>query len=987
MASASDQLIGQLISHYRILQRIGQGGMGVVYKSEDTRLQRFAALKFLPPEVAHDPQMRDRFLREARAASALNHPNICTIYQVDDDNDHIFIAMEFLDGLTLREQVEQGPLPLDRLLDIATQVLDGLEAAHTEGIIHRDIKLGNIFLTKSGRAKILDFGLAKKGVAAVAMEDAEVAADDRARRERQLTSGLAALGTAAYMSPEQALGRPLDARTDLFSFGIVLYEMATGKAPFQGDSTGLLLLSIVQERPEFVRTLNPDMPEALQLIIDKCLQKQREDRYQSARDIRNDLLRLRPAVNAAPLPVPQVAQPPPPPPTAPSAAAPQAPPSTRSSASVAPGSDFAVSPDQKNPRRFWKTILSVAILALAAALAVAVFRAQHHRTLKPQDGVVLADFTNTTGESVFDNSLNQALRFDLEQSPYFQVLSARRVSDLLREMNRPPNQRLTLEVARELCLRSNSKALIQGSIASAEKGYAITLSALACQTGAPITQIDTQAKTKSDILNAMSRADRELRRKLGESLPSIQKLGRPLEESTTSSLEALEAYSQGYQAYQRNSIAQAIPSLVRAVALDPNFAQAHSLLGSVYFTSGEVTLGEEHIRLAYQLRNRVSERERFRIVLEYLRRITGQDQQAVETCQEWLRLYPDDASAYIHLGSVYLALAQFQKSAEANRQATLLAPERVAPYINGMLAYFDLERYDEAKALFAAARARGLDNELLRINRYILAFLENDNAAMQEQLRWVDGRAGSEDWLLEDWADSEAFYGRYLHSREIAGKAQAAAIRDDLPSRLIEHRARVALREAEVGNVAYSRKFAKQALAANSSVYIKVGVALAYAKIGDTSQALDLAQEVNDLKPEHALIQNYFLPSIRAAVELHNHNPEKALSILSVAQPLDFASTYLDGMQTCYLRGLAYLQLKDGAKAAAEFQKLLDHPALVDMSPTGPLAHLQIARAEVLAGNTEAARRHYQDFFALWKDADPNLLPLQQAKSEYARLP
>jgi len=979
----SDAFPGTLISHYRILEKLGEGGMGVVYKAEDTRLERFAALKFLPTEFANDKQMRERFLREARAASALNHPNICTIYDVGEAEGKVFIAMEFLDGVTLRELVGSGPVEFVRLLNIADQVLDGLEAAHEEGIIHRDIKLGNIFVTKSGRAKILDFGLAKKTESKPA---APVAAGGEGRRpgEEHLTSGLAALGTAAYMSPEQALGKPLDERTDLFSFGIVLYEMASGRAPFRGDTTGMLFLSIVQESPEQVRNINPDLPEGLQQIVDKCLQKDRDQRYQKAAEIRNDLRRLQSRWAArqagveetqAKTPVPES----------------WSPTTANHIPSSVPVEGISKAAEEHRTRRSvwrsWNTRAGIACLAFLLILAEGLYlRSQHAHALRPRDTVVLADFTNTTGDSIFDESLKQASRFDLEQSPFLNVLSERRVTDLLQQMSRPANQRLTMEVTREVCLRSNSKALIAGSITPSGSHYVVGLRALACDTETVIAGSRAEAANRSEVLKALAKADEQLRRKLGESLPSIQKFDRPLEESTTSSLEALQAYTEGMMAFQSNGLAEAVPHFQLAIQLDPNFAQAHAALGNVYYSAGQNMAGDENSQQAYELRNRVNERERFGITANYFRRTTGQVDQAIGTCQEWIRLYPDDYAGHLALGGSYLSVGELEKAAQSDRVAIQLGPDRTSAYVNAMVAYKDLERYDEAKAIFDAARARNLDNDILRINRYVIAFLEADKASMEEQLRWAQNKPGSEDRLLEDWADTQAYYGRYTKAREFGNKAIAAAMRDRVNERSLEHQAHQALREAEVGNRELVRRLATPTLTASDGVYVRVLVALALAKVGDNAESGKLANELNRDKPLHELVQNYYLPTIRAVIELNKNHPDKSIAILEPALSLEKASTLLDGLEPAYVRGQAYLQEGKGSEAAKEFQKLLDHPGLVELWVTGALARLQMARAEDLSGNRDAARKHYQDFFALWKDADPDLPILKQAKAEYARL-
>jgi len=963
------------ISHYRILEKLGAGGMGVVYLAEDMKLGRKVAIKILSHEFTTNKDRLNRFELEASAASNLNHPNILTIHEVGVDDGRHYIATEFIDGVTLRRKMAASQLETPEILDIGVQVAGALEEAHSAGIVHRDINPDNIMVRRNGYVKVLDFGLAKL----TETVDRSPSDAEAATRVLVQTDAGVVMGTSHYMSPEQARGKPVDARSDIWSLGVVIYEMVAGRTPFEGETSTDVIVAITQKEPPPLARFAPDVPAELEWIVMKALRKDRDERYQTIKELTTDLRRLRQRLDfqselersSAPVSV-----------SGSRLSAPAAAPTTQLRAMPTVEKSHVSSAEYiaNGIQRHKIAVAVVALLLLVATASAFYFYKRNSHRLTSRDTILLADFVNTTGEPVFDGTLKQALAVDLGQTPFLNLFPEDRVRETLRFMGRSPDDRITRDVGREICERQGIKAMLTGSIASIGSHYSIILEAIDPRSGDPIAREQIEAESKEKVLSSLGTAASNLRQKLGESLSSIRKYDVSIEQATTSSLEALKAYAMANDERAKGRAREALTFYQRAVDLDPNFAMAYARIGVYYGNAEQFEAAKEYTQKAYDLRDRVSERERLYITEKYSMYITGELEKTIETLQTWTRLYPDDFIPHNNLSLNYKLIGRWDEALKEALEAVRLSPNNISAYDNLVESFIGLGRFDEAEQ--AERDAQKINSEGLgaHVNNYQFAFLRRDQGAMDREVQWARGKP--EEAELTHFLSVSAIYaGKLKQAEELKKHALELLKRQERQENAAGGLMNFAGNLVFLGQCDQAKENAKAAMSLIKGQMNLPAAAFIFAACDDQSQAQSLLETARAAYPKNTIINTVAVPIVAAAAEGKRGNYDQAIRLLEGVRGYEFG--LILGVSTKYARGNLYLQQKMGKEAAAEFQSILDHPGVDIFSPVHVLAHLGLARADALKGDTAAARKSYQDFFALWKDADPDLPVLVQARKEY----
>jgi serine/threonine protein kinase/Flp pilus assembly protein TadD len=970
------------VAHYRIIEKIGAGGMGEVYLAEDMKLGRKVAIKILSEQYTTNRDRLHRFEQEASAASALNHPNILTIYEVGHQDGHHYIATEFIDGVTLRRKMAEGPLEIRTLLDMAVQAASALEEAHSAGIVHRDIKPDNIMVRRNGYIKVLDFGLAKLTESSIDRSPADAEA---ATRVLVQTDAGVVMGTSHYMSPEQARGKPVDARSDIWSLGVVIYEIVTGRTPFEGETATDVIVAITQKEPPPLIRFAPTVPAELDWIVTKALRKDRDERYQTIKELLTDLRRLKQRLEFE----------------------------AELERSIAPESltrsayNTAIS-SPTNPERAVKTVektvsqvssaeylvtglrrhkIAAAVIALILIAVVGVgayFYTHRNPTLTDKDTILIADFVNTTGEPVFDGTLKQALGVQLGQTPFLNIFPDERIRETLRFMGRSPDDRITKDVGREICERQGIKALLVGTIAGLGSHYVITLEAMNAHTGDPIAREQVEAESKEKVLSSLGTAAADLRQKLGESLSSIQKYGVGIEQATTSSLDALKAYAQGNEARASGRIEEARQFYEQAIKLDPNFAMAYARLAVYYGNRDETESAKEYVYKAYALRDRVSEKEKFYIAEKYYSYVTGELENTIDVLQQWTTLYPNDYIPHNNLAISYMSMGRYEEAQKEAQKAVELSPNNTSARDNLFATFLGLDRFDEAEQSINELEKLTRDLPSTHFDRYIIAFFRGDKAAMEKELVWTKGRPEEAEATAQQ-AQMAVYYGKLTEAEKLTNAATDLFKSQNRMENAGQALVGLSQRQAILGKCQPAKQAAIAGLSLSRGRMSLAGAALTMFACNDTAQAQPLIAELVKQYPNDFAVAGVFVPLTKAITELNRGNAAGATQVLEPLRKYDLGLFLGNGRM--YISGVAYLQQKMGKEAAAEFEKILSHRGVDAFAPEHQLAHLGLARAAVLMGDNSRAKKEYQDFLAAWKDADPDLTVLAEAKKELAALP
>ncbi len=972
------------ISHYRILEKLGAGGMGEVYLAEDTKLGRKVALKLLGEEFTTNRDRVNRFEQEACAASALNHPNILTIHEVGVDNGRHFIATEYIDGVTLRKKMGRTPIELNEILDISIQVTSALEEAHAAGIIHRDIKPENIMIRRNGYAKVLDFGLAKLTEETIDRTPSNAEASTRVLVQ---TDAGVVMGTSHYMSPEQTRTHKVDGRSDIWSLGVVMYEMVAGRVPFEGETPTDIIVAINQKEPLPLARFAPQVPAELEWIIHKALRRDREERYQTAKELLTDLRRLKQRLEFEAELERSVA------------------PDRLGTATTISNAALVSTILEKGPKtsqiteapsmssaeyivseiRRHKKGAGVIAAVFVVAVVAAVFLYYSRRTpaLTEKDTVLLADFVNTTGEPVFDGTLKQALTVQLGQSPFLNIFPDERVREALRFMGRSSDERVTKDVAREICERQGLKAMLVGSISSLGSHYVITLEALNAHTSDAIAREQVEAESKEKVLSALGQAASQFREKLGESLGSIKKYDVPVEQATTSSLEALKAFTTGTEQLHSGHPDQAVSFYKRAIELDPNFAMAYARLAVYYGNTTQLELAQQNAQKAYDLRDRISERERFYVSEKYHNYITGDIDKAIETLQAWERTYPNDFIPHNNLAVNYVNIGRYEEALKEAQESARLNPKNITSMANVIDGFIHLNRLDEARQLFEQLKQQNPDAVETHFYTCNLAFLNGDQRVLDNEAQWFRGKPYEPDFLGAQ-SGAAAFAGQLRKSADFTKRGAELLNNQDRKENASQYLIGLATTAATFGNCQQAKQSVAEGLALSRGRISISGATLSLAACNEGAQTQTLIDEASKRFPKDTATMAIVLPVSRAQLEMNRGNYPQALQLLEPARRYELGG--IAGFFINYVRGTIYLKQKMGQEAATEFQKILDHRGVDIYSSLYPLAHLGLARAAAFTGDAAKSRKAYQDFFALWKDADADLPILIEAKKEYEQV-
>jgi tetratricopeptide (TPR) repeat protein len=938
-------MIEQTVERYRLLEELGSGGMGVVFRAEDTHLGRTVALKFLPTALGHDPAALERFRREARVTSALNHPNICVVHDVGDQHGRPFIVMECLEGRTLKAAIAAGPLPAAEAVRIATHVADALAAAHGRGIVHRDIKPANIFLTTRGEVKVMDFGLAK-GLPAESVSSRPTGPPGAPPDDAVITSPGQAIGTMAYMSPEQARGEPLDPRTDIFSLGAVLYEMLTGRRAFPGTTPALVFDGILNQAPVPVRQIAHAVPHDVVNVVNRALEKDPRLRYQGAADLLADLHRAERAAGGSP---------------------------------QHGGWGRAA---RRMGRPAWAGLGALLLLVAAGAAGWYLARTRAVPVLTDRDSVLLADFANTTGEPVFDETLRQALAVHLGQSPFLDIVGDERVNETLQLMGRPQSEPLSHAVAREVCQRQGVKAMIEGSITPLGSNYVVALTATACQDGDVIAREQVEAARKEEVLRALGSAATRLRGRLGESLATLRAYDTPIEQATTPSLEALKAYALALKERARGAEIESIPFLQRAIELDPSFASAWMVLSTVYGNLGESARAAEYAGKAFAAREAASERERLSITHQYYDRVTGELDRSAEALALWEKSYPRDYRPSNSLAVLYNRAGQYELAIERGLEALRRNPNHPFPYSNLAHAYRSLNRYDEAKRIAMQATERRIETLPTRRLLYQVALVEGDEASAARHREVARGRSREFDMTGAE-AQLAVFEGRLEDGRTLYRRAAEIARAANLTEVSKGYAVQAAWMELLAGNRGAAIGLARPVLETDN-VSARLGAVAVLALAGAPDPVSGIIEDAERRYPLDTLVRAHGIAVARAAVAVQRGRPAEAVEALRVAEPYELGR--VAALQPVWLRAEAYLALRDGAAAEAQYRRILAHRGVDPFSIYYRLAPLGLARALAVRGDTAGAAAAYADFLASWPRADRDLPVLARARAEAARL-